>query len=134
MRATHWALVIALSCMGTSASRAQDDMAAGEVKTFTVTANFQAQATIAASANVEDMTQTISKLQTSLSDVVSKQCDLLAAAFKAACAIEQLNMNSNIEGRRRAGASDMGGAPKRIWASVMATFAITAAPQTKATP
>lgn len=123
MRVRHWAMVAALSCAAATAALAQDD-GPGDGKSFNITANFQAQAIVAAGADTQEMAKSIAKLQASLSDVVAKQCDVLAAAFKGSCAVLQLNMNSNIEGRHRFANGDAAG-QKRAWASVNATFVLT---------
>jgi hypothetical protein len=124
MRATFCAAVFVFGCLGATAGRAQND-AANETNSFEVTENFQLQAPVAAGATVEDMTRAIEVFQKSLGELADKQCGLLAETFNGTCAVVQLNLSSNIDGRQRFINRDFGGAQRRVWSNMSATFTIT---------
>jgi hypothetical protein len=93
---------------------------------MSVTANFQLRIPVDASASTADMIKALSQANQSLGDLITRQCEVLAAAFKSDCRVEQLNMGANINDRRvNQFNNDFAGAQRIVNANLNATFDLT---------
>jgi hypothetical protein len=110
-----------------SAAHAQNANATGEAKPISITANFQLRIPVDASASTADMMKALSQANQSLGDLVTRQCDVLAAAFKSDCRVEQLNMGANVNDRRMAPQfnNDFANSQRIVNANLNATFDLT---------
>jgi hypothetical protein len=110
-----------------SAAQAQNANATGEAKPISITANFQLRIPVDASASTADMMKALSQANQSLGDLVTRQCDVLAAAFKSDCRVEQLNMGANVNDRRMAPQfnNDFANSQRIVNANLNATFDLT---------
>jgi hypothetical protein len=109
-----------------STAQAQNASAPGEAKPMSVTANFQLRIPVDASASTADMIKALSQANQSLGDLITRQCEVLAAAFKSDCRVEQLNMGANINDRRvNQFNNDFAGAQRIVNANLNATFDLT---------
>jgi hypothetical protein len=96
-------------------------------KPIVVNANFQARIVVDPSAPTSEVTKALAQANQSLGELVNRECDVLAAAFKSDCRVGQLNMGANINDRR-AGLmmNNEFGAPQRfVNANLNATFELT---------
>jgi hypothetical protein len=129
------ATIFLSGALGISPAMAQDANGQPDSKAFTVNANFQARVPVDAAATTADLTKAIAQANQSLGELANRECDVLAAAFKANCSLVQLNMDANINDRRRQNFNnDFGGNGRMVAASLNATFALTPPTDAKAAP
>lgn len=130
MRFATLVAIVLMGAFGPSTASAQEANGLGDAKAFTVNANFQAQVPVDAAATTADMTKAIAQANQALGELATRECDVLAAAFKATCSLVQLNMGANVNDRRRINNFD--GNQRMVGANLNATFALT--PTTIAKP
>lgn len=105
-------------------------------KPIVVTANFQARIIVDPSAPTSEITKALTQANQSLGELVNRECDVLAAAFKSDCRVGQLNMGANINDRRVGVMmnNEFGAAQRFVNANLNATFELTPAAAAKGAP
>lgn len=128
-------LTLSLAVGAAAPARADETSqpADASVKPIIVNANFQTRIAVDPSAPTSEITKALAQANQSLGELATRECDVLAAAFKSDCRVGQLNMGANVNDRR-AGMmmnNDFGAAQRFVNANLNATFELTpASPKT----
>jgi hypothetical protein len=124
MRVSTASLVILSAALGSAPALAQDALS-NDQRTFAVTANFQVP--VDAAAQTADIAKAIARVSEQLGDLANRECDVLAATFKADCHVVQLNMGANLNERRNRQTfnGEFPGRQKTVSANLSATYSLT---------
>ena len=122
--------------VATLTSAAAQDFPSHEAGSFNVSANFQVQAPLEATAQTGDMAKAIAQVSQQPGDLANRECDVLSATFKAECHVAQLNIGANINERRfRKNINrEFGDRQKAISANLSVTYMLTPTADAKPAP